>query len=264
MHAETISALADRIRARIVRLTPQDRPTHVASALSIVEIVAAIYGDAVEVTRIRRGLPDRDRVVLSKGHGALALYAALAEMGIVDKEAIEDYGPGSALAPTHPLPGRLCGVDVATGSLGHGLALGAGMTLAHRTWNYRSRTIVVLGDGECQEGSVWEAAMFAAQQQLAALTVVVDANGLQQTGRTADISDLEPLATKWHAFGWVVEDVDGHDAAAVAAALGGRPPTGTGRPRVVLARTIKGRGLDAIENAPGAHFAAIPVAEGLR
>lgn len=249
-----LSALAGAIRRRILALTPSDTPSHLTSALSLVDILAALYGDFLNTAAIRCGANDRDRVVLSKGHGALALYATLAECGVIPPASINDYGPEAQHATIHPQSGRLAGIEATAGSLGHGVALGAGMALAHLLRGLNAHTVVIVGDGELQEGSIWEAALFAANHRLEHLVVVVDRNGLQQTGRVAAIGNLEPLGEKWQAFGWHVEQLAGHQPAAIAAAL--RRSREPKRPLVVIAETIKGHGVEPLEDLPGLHFAA--------
>lgn len=247
-----LAVIARAIRARVLALTPTDAPSHLTSALSLVEILAAVYGSFVDLAGIRGNTDDRDRVLLSKGHGALAWYAALAECGLVTDAEITDYGPGSTKAPVHPIRDHLHGIEATSGSLGHGLAVGAGFALASALRDSPARTVVILGDGELQEGSIWEAALFAGNHQLKALHAIVDMNGLQQTGRLENISDLTPLAEKWRSFGWQVEHVDGHDAHAIATTLHSRlQPV---RPLVVLAKTVKGRGVPHLENRDGWHY----------
>jgi transketolase len=252
--------LARAVRKRVLTMTRHDVPSHLVSALSTIEILAAVYGAFVDLEGIQRRSPDRDRVVLSKGHAALALYATLVECGVTSSDSISDYGPGARNATVHPLCGRLAGVEATSGSLGHGVALGAGMALGARLRSFGSRTIVILGDGELQEGSIWEAALLAAHRALSQLFVIVDLNGLQQTGAVQDIAGLEPLADKWKAFGWHVEQVDGHDTSALAGALRRSDPTP--KPVVLLARTVKGRGVPSMEGKDGWHFRVPGVLEG--
>jgi transketolase len=199
--------------------------------------------------------PDRDVCVLSKGHGALALYAALAERGFLPVGELARYGqPGSRLLghPVRAVPG----VEMPTGSLGHGLALGLGFAMAARLAGSGRRTFVITGDGELQEGSCWETAGCAAALRADGLVAIVDRNGLQLTGHTEDICPLEPLADRWRAFGWAVREVDGHDQGALAHALGSAPWE-PGRPSVVLARTEKGHGVPFIAGRPVSHYATL-------
>lgn len=237
--------LAAGARRRLLRLAGR-KALHVGAALSMLELLAALHTDVLR-GRWQATPPEdgaRDRLVLSKGHGAYGLYCLLAELGVVT-------GDIGAL-PGHPSDG-IPGIDAATGALGHGLALGAGMALGDRMSGTDRRTAVVTGDGELDEGTNWEAAQFAAHHRLGNLLLVVDRNGLQQEGRTEEISALEPLADKWRAFGWRVAAADGHDTAEVASAAKELLDGGEG-PAVLVARTVKGRGVSFLEDDPAWHM----------
>lgn len=252
---QALIEVADRIRRHVVDMCASGEGGHLGGSMSIVDILTVLYFAVLRVDPARPDHPDRDIFVLSKGHGALALYAALAERGFLPLRELERYGqPGSMLAG-HPLP-TVPGVEMPTGSLGHGLALGLGFALAGRLAGSTRRTFVVTGDGELQEGSCWEAAACAAAQRADRLVAVVDRNGLQLTGRTEDISPLEPLADRWRAFGWSVREVDGHDQAALAEALGSAPWE-QHRPSVLLAVTEKGHGIPFIAGQPVCHYATL-------
>jgi transketolase len=218
---------------------------HIGSALSVVEILVALF-------RVMDGEPgqqERDRLVFSKGHAALALYAALQLSGRLSREDLETYcGDGTFLGthPEHALPG----VDFSTGSLGHGLSLGAGAALAARLQGSDRRAFVLVSDAECNEGSLWEAAMFAAHQGLGKLTAIVDANGQQALGYTRDVLDLEPLAQRFAAFGWGTDEVDGHDVDALVHALERRGDS----PRAIVARTTFGKGVSYMEGLVKWHY----------
>jgi transketolase len=219
---------------------------HIGSALSVVEILVALFG------RVLRGEPgdaDRDRFVLSKGHAALALYAALHEAGRISREQLDGYCGDDTLLGTHP-EHELAGLDFSSGSLGHGLSIGAGAALAARMQGSRRCAFVLVSDAECNEGSLWEAVMFAAHHRLGNLTAVVDANGQQALGHTREVLDLEPLAARFEAFGWDAVEVDGHDVDALASALG---HVGD-RPRVVIARTTFGKGVSFMESLVKWHY----------
>lgn len=229
---------------------------HIGSALSVVELVAAIYRDVLRGDGPRD--PDRDRFVLSKGHAALALYGALHLRGWLDREGLASYcADGSVLGvhPDHALPG----VDFSTGSLGHGLGLGAGAALAARMQRSTRRVYVLISDAECNAGSTWEAAMFAAHHRLSNLTVLLDANGQQALGATEEILSLEPLAERWRAFGWDVHELDGHDEPALADTLRSLPDVG-GPPHVLVARTVFGKGVTFMEGRLDWHY--LPMSEG--
>lgn len=221
--------------------------------LSIVEILTVLYFRHLQVFPQSPLAPGRDRFILSKGHGVLALYGVLAEAGFLSLDDLAAFGqPGSLLAghPTEAVPG----IDVATGSLGHGLAIGAGLGLAGRVDGATYKTVVLLGDGELNEGSVWEAAMFAAHWSLDRLLAIIDRNGYQQEGPTARVLNTEPLADKWRDFGWNVIEVDGHDLDALCGAVDASERS-SGRPSVVIAATVKGKGVPFMEGDPDWHMA---------
>ena len=244
------SDFARRIRIIVLEESRRANVGHIGSALSIAEIVAAIYLGVLDPSE--RSEPDRDRFILSKGHAALALYAALHLSGSIDRAELETYcGDGTRLGvhPEHQLPG----VDFSTGSLGHGLSIAAGAALAGSLLASVRRVFVVLSDAECNEGSVWEAAMFAGHHHLSNLIAIVDMNGQQALGYTKDILDLEPMAARWRAFGWDVIEVDGHDADRMADLMN----TGnsvSGPPRVLLARTTFGKGVSFMEGRVKWHY----------
>lgn len=220
---------------------------HLGSSLSVVDILHTI-GRRAGLGPATAPDPARDRLVLSKGHAVWALYAVLAELGVLATD------PPPRL-PGHP-PEGMPGIDVSTGALGHGLSIGAGLTESARLAGSDRRTYVVLGDGELNEGSVWEAAMYAAHRRLHRLTAVVDVNGMQQEGPTATVLDLAPLDAKWRSFGWDVLEADGHDPGSLTAALD-RADAGTSRPAVVLATTVKGKGIPFMEHSSAWHVGSL-------
>ncbi len=248
-----LSRMARRIRGHVVAMSHRSGAAHLGSALSCVDILVAACWRVLRLDPGRPDAPDRDRLILSKGHAASALYASLAMRGFFDIERLREFGrPGSSL-PEQPSPGCVPGMEWATGSLGHGLSVGAGIVLAGRIQGCDGRTLVVLSDGECNEGSVWEAAMFAAGQTLGRLAAVVDFNRWQATGRSTRTLAIEPLADKFAAFGWRTAEVDGHDIDALAAALAERGET-AGPPLAVIAHTIKGRGVSFMEDDNNWHY----------
>jgi transketolase len=254
--------IAAQIRGALVEMSHRAGTAHLGSSLSCVDIVVACYWGVLALDPRAPGHPDRDRFILSKGHAATTLYAALAYRGLIPLELLGTYAePGGRLAE-HPSPGCLPGVEVATGSLGHGLPVGVGMALAARIQRRPYSVYVVMSDGECNEGSVWEAAMFAPAQRLERLVVVIDYNKWQATGRSEEIMALAPLARKWEAFGWDAVEVDGHDLEALVAALS-RPTEGRGRPRAVIAHTVKGRGVSFMEDDNNWHY-RVPSADEVR
>ncbi|MEK7476324.1 MAG: transketolase [Candidatus Coatesbacteria bacterium] len=222
---------------------------HIASALSIADLMAVLWGAVMKDPGTDR--PDRDRFILAKGHAALALYCALRWKKLLDEKAFAGYcTDGSPLGqhPEHVLPG----VDLSTGSLGQGLSVGCGLAYGLRAKKSPGRVFVLLSDAECNEGQVWEAAQFAGHHRLANLTAVIDLNGLQALGHTAEVLDLAPMADKWRAFGWDTVEVDGHDTAALEAALA--PADGRSRSRMVVARTVQGKGVSFMEGRLEWHY----------
>jgi transketolase len=254
----TSTARLDRrsiaLRGRIVDALEGGRRGHVGASLSLVEILRVLYDDVLEVRPSEPRWPDRDRCILSKGHGCLTLYALLAERGFFDAGELAAQCTPGALLGGHP-DTRVPGVEASTGALGHGLAIGVGLALAARMQRRRSRTFVVMGDGEINEGSVWEAALSASKHGLASLTAIVDYNKLQSYGKVADVLPLEPLADKWRAFGFTVREVDGHDVDALRGAFAALP-FAAGRPSALIAHTIKGRGVSFAEGEPSWHHKA--------
>ncbi|MEV4513682.1 transketolase [Dactylosporangium sp. NPDC049525] len=237
------AAMAKRIRQDIIRMAGGPEGAHAGGSLSCADLMAVLHAEL-----LRPG----DSFVLSKGHAAPALYSALTQLGRFPAEELDGYAqPGSRLFghPRHDLPG----VEFATGSLGHGLGLSVGLALAEQLRGGDRHVYTVLGDGELQEGSVWEAALLAGHRRLSGLVAVVDRNGLQITGGTEDTVGLEPLDAKFEAFGWQARTVDGHDLPALREAL--RPaPDG---PVVVIAKTVKGRGVPFLEQRVAGHYAKL-------
>jgi transketolase len=229
---------AASIRRVILEQSKRANVGHIGSALSIADIVATLFCGPLRGLADRRD-PLRDRFILSKGHAALALYAALFLRGTIQSSDLRTFCGDGTLLGVHPDCG-LPGIDFSTGSLGHGLSIGAGAALAARMARSTRRVFVVISDAECNEGSVWEAAMFAAHHKLANLVAFIDVNGQQALGFTRDVLDLEPLGERWRAFGWKVSDVDGHDVEA----LGDAATSSDGHaPHAILARTTFGKGV---------------------
>ncbi|HTD33607.1 MAG TPA: transketolase [Candidatus Elarobacter sp.] len=238
-----------RVRELILRESHRAHVGHIGSALSIADIVAALYGGILRIPSL--GDTERDRFILSKGHAALALYAALALRGWITAEQLATYcGDGSLLGvhPEHELPG----VEFSSGSLGHGLSIGAGCALAARATGSARRTFVLLSDAELDEGSTWEAAMFAAHHRLDGLYAIVDANGQQAFGYTRDVLAIENAAERFAAFGWDAREVDGHDGAALRAAVD--EAASVPEPHLLLARTTFGRGVSFMERRIKWHY----------
>ncbi len=246
----SLAALAKRIRLTILRESKRAVVGHIGSALSIADIIAVLYGCVMRVPDPAD--PERDRLVLSKGHAALALYAALHERGWIDGETLASYCGDHTLAGTHP-DHHLAGIDFSTGSLGQGLTFGAGSALAAKLSGSDRRVFVLVSDAECNEGSLWEAVMFAAQHQLTNLVAIVDANGQQALDHTPRVLDLSPLEHRWAAFGWRAHVVDGHDHVQLINALTSEDVPGAG-PQVVVARTVFGRGVSFMEGQIKWHY----------
>jgi transketolase len=253
LDASHLGEIARRVRAHVVTMSHRGRSPHLGSSLSCIDILVAAYFGALHIDPRRAGDPDRDRFILSKGHAAPALYATLARRGFFGLDLLDSYNRDGAVLAEQPSPGCVPGLEAATGSLGHGLSLGVGMALAGRIQSRDYRVFALLSDGECNEGSVWEAAMFAAAQRLERVCAVVDYNRWQATGRSDEIMALAPLAEKWRAFGWTAHEVDGHDIDALCR-LFGAVPDGSGRPVAVIAHTVKGKGVSFMEDDNNWHY----------
>ena len=241
--------LAWLIRRNGLEMTHLSRGSHIGSIFSAAEIIAVLYSRVLNVDPADPAKPDRDRMILSKGHAGSAVYTALAERGFFPVEELKThYANGSRLSG-HVSHKGVPGVEISTGSLGHGLAIGAGMALGARMDGASWRTYVVLGDGECDEGAVWEAALQAAQFGLDRLIAVVDYNHMQSLDFVSKTLELEPFEDKWRDFGWNAESCDGHDTEALERAFTrARANAGSGRPSVILAHTVKGKGVSLMEN----------------
>lgn len=235
---------------------------HPSSALSMVEILTALYfGGILRHRPDAPDWPDRDRFILSKGHGCPGLYAVLAERGYFPVERLGTLREIGSALEGHPNMARLPGIEASTGSLGQGLSIGIGHALAGRLGERDFRTYVMIGDGEAQEGQVWEAAMTAARYSLHRLTAILDFNGYQQTGSVADVMPaLEPVVRKWEAFGWHAQEIDGHDLDAVFDALEAAHAVAD-RPQIIIARTVKGKGVRLIEEEGGNKHHGVPLTE---
>lgn len=240
-----LARLAADVRISILRTINGPRMGHIGGDFSVADILTTLFFGVLTLDPANPSWPGRDRFILSKGHCSAALYSVLALRGFFPAEALKTFmAPLSALNG-HPNRRKVPGVEANTGPLGHGLPIGVGCAVAARLASASWRTFVVLGDGELQEGSNWEAAMAAGHRGLSNLTAIIDRNRLQQGARTEDTNRLEPLADKWRAFGWEVIEIDGHDHAQLYATLSA---VGTDRPRCLIANTIKGKGVSFIED----------------
>jgi len=253
--------LAKRIRKHCVRMTGKANASHVGSALSAADLLAAVYGRALRYDSSRPDWPERDRFIMSKGHACTALYAVLAESGYFPVERLETfYQNGSPLAG-HVMHKNVPGVELSTGSLGHGLPVATGMAIAAKRDGRASRIFCMISDGECDEGSVWEAALFAPHHKLDNLVVIIDYNKIQSLGRVKEVIDLDPLADKWRAFGWAVREINGHDMQVVEDAVM-HVPYEAGRPSCIVAHTVKGKGVSFMEDKLLWHYRA-PLGEDM-
>jgi transketolase len=249
---EALSALAKEIRKDVLDLIYRTKSPHIGSCYSIVEILVALYWGCL---RIGPGVVrhERDRFILSKGHGCPALYAALWRKGLMPQEALAGYAVSGGLLEQHPVRNPAWGIEVSTGSLGHGLSIGVGMALAAKHDSAGHRVFVLLSDGETNEGTIWEAAMLGAAKGLDNLIAIVDYNEMQALGPTREVMDLEPFAPKWRSFGWAVEEADGHNLEDLLSALH-RVPFRSGRPSAVIAHTVKGKGVRFMEKSALWHY----------
>lgn len=237
---------ASRLRFEVIRMIGEARSCHVGSCLSVMDILVALYGSAMDRER-------GDRVLLSKGHAAAALYAVLAEYGYFERALLRNYLVDGTPFIAHTNTHGIAGVEFSTGSLGHGLPVANGLALGARRRKSPRRVFAVLSEGDCQEGSTWEAALFAAQHRLDNLVCIVDHNKIQNYGRVDEVLGLSPIDQKFAAFGWAVREVDGHDMEALVSALQA-VPFETGKPSALVAHTLKGKGVSFMENTLKWHY----------
>lgn len=234
------------LRTSIVRVIHKAGEGHIASALSLSDVVATLYFHTLRHDPKNPRWPQRDRVILSKGHGCVVLYAALARAGYFPAEWLDTFLQMDTNLPGHPDMRRTPGIEMNTGSLGHGLSVGVGIALAGKADVRDYRTFVLIGDGECNEGMIWEAAMAAAHYSLDNLVAIVDRNRFQCDGPSNEVMNVEPFVKKWESFGWATVDIDGHDIAQIVQALECTPRT-QGRPTAIVANTVKGKGVSFME-----------------
>lgn len=260
--ANATRELALRIRKRSLQMINAARSSHLGSSLSMADILAVLYGGVLNISPEIMDAPERDRLILSKGHACAGLYAVLAERGFFPVDWLDTfYKNGSRLAghATTSVPG----VEFSTGSLGHGLPVACGMALAAKRDGQSYRVFTILSDGECDEGSVWEAALFAGHHRLDHLTVIVDYNKIQSLGDVSEVLALEPFKAKWEAFGWRVTRIDGHNHDQIIAALT-ESNLRDGKPHCILADTVKGKGVPFMENDLLWHYRAPDAGEFAR
>jgi transketolase len=242
--------LADRarfIRLETVRLARIAGAGHYSSTFSAAELLAALYYHQLRIDPAQPRWPDRDRFVLSKGHAAIGLYPVLADLGYFDPAELDGYTRLGSPFGDHPDMRKVTGIDFSSGSLGHGLSIGVGMALGGRVQGREFRVYVMVGDGELAEGQIWEAIMAASHFRLGSLVCIVDRNQLCIDGPTEQVMAVEPLDARFAAFGWQIQRIDGHDLAAITGAFDRLGPAGTGAPQVIIADTIKGKGVARME-----------------
>jgi len=259
---EELQVIAKRIRREIVEMIGAAKSGHPGGSLSAVEIVVELYFNHMKIDPKNPQWPDRDRFILSKGHAAPVLYAAMAEAGYPDTpiDKLNTLRTLGSIYQGHPDMRFIPSLEASTGSLGEGLSLGIGLGFAARLDGRPSRTFVMMGDGEIQEGQIWEAAMAAPFHKLDNLVAIVDYNGIQLDGFVKDIMEVAPLAEKWRAFGWHTLEIDGHDPRAVRLAFEEAAIT-KGKPTCIVAHTVKGKGVSFMENNPKFHGVAPTPAE---
>jgi transketolase len=254
----TVERLRERarfIRLETIRLIGIAKTGHYSSVFSAAELFAALYYDVMKLRLGEPKWPQRDRFTIGKGHAAVGLFPIYADLGFFPKEWLDDYTRLGSPLGDHPDMRKVPGVDFSSGSIGHALSNAIGMAVAQRWTGKKYTVFCMMGDGEMQEGQVWEAALVAAQNKLGNLIAIVDRNGYQLDGRVDDVMAIEPLDEKWRAFGWEVHTVDGHDIAAVTELLRRlRADETRARPAMVIAKTIKGKGVSYMETEPGWHL----------
>lgn len=253
--------VASKLRYQIASMSKNGHAPHLGSSLSCVDLIVCAYHFFLRIDPSRPDDPLRDRFILSKGHAISTLYAILAHLNFFPQKDLQSFNKDGSFLPEHPTPHCAPGVEMATGSLGHGLSVGIGMALAGRILNQSYRVMVLLSDGECNEGSVWEAAMFAPARRLDNLVAIVDFNKWQATGRSQEIMQLSPLKEKWDAFGWQTYEIDGHNYDEILSVFS-KIPESSGKPTAIIAHTVKGKGISFMEDDNNWHY-RIPTEEDL-
>ncbi len=254
-----LERIAREIRLELVSISERAKSAHLGGALSCVDLLVSLYWKCLNIDPRCPTDPKRDRFIFSKGHAVSALYAVLAKRGFFPASDLLDYNKEGSHLPEQPSPACVPGIEWATGSLGHGLGVGLGMALAGLIQKQSYNVFVLLGDGECQEGSIWEAAMLAPRLGLENLTAIVDYNKWQATGRSNEIMAMDSLSDKWASFGWDVAEIDGHDLAAIDKSLHKSRPART--PLAIIANTVKGKGISFIEDDNNWHYRSPTAAE---
>ncbi len=252
---QQLEQLARQVRASCVQMAHDGREGHLTSALSCTDILVALYGGFLNVDPSKPDDPNRDRLLFSKGHAASALYATLAAHGYFSADCLADYAQSGKAFPNHPCKLMLPCLEMSSGSLGHGLGIGTGLAYSHQLRNNPSRTVVIMSDGECNEGSVWEAAAFACARKLDHLVAIVDNNDMQAVGRTSRLLGNTSFEDKFRAFGWAAQTIDGNDMGQLLAALDQLPLDG-GQPSAIICKTTGGKGVSFMEDQTLWHYRA--------
>lgn len=255
MDVKELQKIANKIRIDIIEMTYEAQSGHPGGSLSAADILTVLYFKEMNVDPNNPRWEDRDRLVMSKGHATPVWYAALAEKGFIPKEELKTFRKIDSRLQGHPNMNDTPGVDMTTGSLGQGLSAANGMAIAGKLNNKDYRVYAVLGDGECQEGQIWEAAMSAAHYKLDNLTAILDHNGLQIDGPNEEIKNIEPIEDKWKAFGWYTIRINGHDMQQIIDAMD-KAKEIKGKPTMIIANTVKGKGVSFMENQVGWHGTA--------
>ena len=248
-----LDIISKTLRRKIIETSFRAKIPHIGSCLSCIDLLIYLYWCELKIDPSESKNPHRDRFILSKGHGAPGLFQVLAAKGFFPSYLLEEFGkPGSIFHEHPPKPGYIPGIEAATGSLGHGLPMAVGMALAEKINNLKFRTYAILSDGECNEGSIWEAALLASAQKLNKLTIFVDYNKWQATGRSQEIMSLEPLKEKWSSFGWDTIEIDGHNFDEIDNSL--KVLEKGSKPSAIIAHTIKGKGVSFMEDNNNWHY----------
>jgi len=248
-----LEAIARNIRKDTLDLIVRGKAPHIGPSFSIVEILVALYFRCLNISPGKSRNRERDRFILSKGHSCAALYAVLARKGFISRQVLRGFSADGGTLEHHPTRDLGRGIEASTGSLGHGLSIGAGMALAAKRDRMKHRIFVLLSDGETDEGSVWETALFSSHHKLDNLVAIVDCNSLQALGKTRDILNLEPFAAKWRSFGWSTREVNGHNLGQLVNAFN-KVPFRAKKPSMIVARTSKGRGVSFMEDQVLWHY----------
>ncbi len=249
-----LKEISHKLRIRIINTSYIAKIPHLGSCLSCIDILVFLYWQELSINPLFPSEPDRDRFILSKGHGAPALFQVLAEIGFFPLSDLDSFGKNGSLFHEHPpKPGLINGVEAATGSLGHGMPMALGMAIASKIKKYKTRVYALLSDGECNEGSIWEAAMMASANKIDNLTIVVDYNKWQATGRSKEVLALEPLKEKWSSFGWHVQEIDGHNFGEMLEAFL-KANQEKSKPSAIIAHTVKGKGISFMEDDNNWHY----------